>query len=88
MGGRSRASRAVAGKPCGDRRSSKTEAHAEFIRSLIAEQGDMTLAEMQGRLTERGTPVGIGTLWRFFVRHGITRKKRQAMRSSRTGPTS
>ena len=67
--------RAVAGKPCGDRRSSKTEAHAGFIRSLIAEQGDMTLAEMQARLAERGTPVGMGTLWRFFERHGITRKK-------------
>jgi len=80
--------RAVAGKPGGDRRSSKTEAHAGFIRSLIVEQGDMTLAEMQARLAERGTPVGMGTLWRFFVRHGITRKKRLATRSSRTGPMS
>ena len=80
--------RAVAGKPGGDRRSSKTEAHAGFIRSLIAEQGDMTLAEMQARLTERGTPVGMGSLWRFFARHGITRKKRPGMRSSRTAPTS
>lgn len=46
-----------------------------FIRELIAEQGDMTLIEVQARLIERGAPVGIGTVQRFFVRHGITRKK-------------
>jgi len=80
--------RAVAGKPGGDQRSSKTEAHADFIRALLAEQGDMTLTEIQARLSDRGTQVGIGTLWRFFVRHGITRKKRPVTRSSRTGPMS
>ena len=79
---------AVAGKPGGDQRSSKTEAHADFICDLLAEQGDMTLAEIQVRLAERGTPVGIGTLWRFFDRRGITRKKRLAMQSNRTGPMS
>jgi hypothetical protein len=31
--------------------------------------------------------VGISTLWRFFDRHRITRKKRPATRSSRTDPT-
>jgi hypothetical protein len=38
----------------------------------------MTLVEIQARLFERGVPVGIGTLHRFFVRHAITRKKRMA----------
>jgi hypothetical protein len=38
-------------------------------------------------LIERGTPVGIGTVHRFFARHGITRKKRPGTRSSRTGRT-
>lgn len=80
--------RAIAGRPGGDQRSSKTEAQADFICGLLAEQGDMTLAETQSRLAERGTPVGIGTLWRFFDRRGITRKKRPATRSSRTAPTS
>jgi len=55
---------------------------------LIAEQGDMTLVEVQARLIERGALVGIGTVHRFFVRHGITRKKRPGTRSSRTVPTS
>ena len=48
----------------------------------------MTLVEIRARLVERGTLVGIGTLHRFFVRHGITRKKRPGTRSSRTDPTS
>jgi hypothetical protein len=48
----------------------------------------MTLVEVQARLIERGALVGIGTVHRFFVRHGITRKKRPATRSSRTVLTS
>ena len=80
--------RAVAKKQGGDKRSARIEAHADFLLALVEDEGDPTLVEIQARLAERGTPVGIGTLWRFFDRHGITRKKRPAMRSSRTGPTS
>jgi transposase len=79
---------AVAKPRGGDRHSGRIEAHGDFIRELIAERSDMTLAEVQARLVERGAPVGIGTLHRFFNRHGITRKKRPAMRSSRTAPIS
>jgi transposase len=69
---------AVAKPRGGDRHSGRIEAHGGFIRDLVAEQGDMTLVEIQARLFERGVPVGIGTLHRFFVRHAITRKKRMA----------
>ncbi len=79
---------AVAKPRGGDRHSGKIEAHGDFIRGLIAEQGDMTLFEVQARLIERGTSVGIGTVHRFFVRHAITRKKRPGTRSSKTVPTS
>lgn len=79
---------AVAKPRGGDRHSGKIEAHGGFIRELIAEQGDMTLVEVQARLMERGTSVGIGTVHRFFQRHGITRKKRPGTRSSRTVPMS
>ncbi len=48
----------------------------------------MTLVEVQARLMERGTSVGIGTVHRFFERHRITRKKRLGTRSSRTVPMS
>jgi transposase len=79
---------AVARPRGGDRHSGRIEAHGDFIKGLIAEQGDITLVEIQRQLTERGAPVGIGTVHRFFARHGITRKKRLGTRSSRTAPTS
>jgi transposase len=80
--------RAVAKRRGGDRHSGRIEAHGDFIKGLIAEQGEITLTDIQARLTERGVPVGIGTVHRFFARHGITRKKRPGTRSSKTGPTS
>lgn len=80
--------RAVARKPGGDRRSSKTEAHAKHIMAMLNENGDITLAEIQAGLAKRGISVGIGTLWRFFDRHRITRKKSRVTRSSRIVPTS
>ena len=80
--------RAVAKRRGGDRHSGRIEAHGDFIKGLIAEQGEITLTDIQARLTERGVPVGIGTVHRFFARHGITRKKRPGTRSSKTGPMS
>jgi len=80
--------KAIAKPRGGDRHSGRVEAHGDFIKGLIAEQGDVTLVEIQTRLIERGTPVGIGTVHRFFARHGITRKKRPGMLSSRTVLTS
>ena len=59
-------------KQGGDRRSQRIEAEAAFILGAIAKQPDMTLAELQGKLKERGKSVGIGTLWRFFRRRRIT----------------
>ena len=80
--------RAVAKPRGGDRHSGRIEAHGDFIKELLVEQGDIALAEIQAQLTKRGAPVGIGTVHRFFARHGITRKKRPGTRSSRTGQTS
>jgi transposase len=72
----------------GDRRSGRMEAHAALIGSLVEATPDITLDELRAALSERGLSVGYGTLWRFFRRHKITRKKRRRMPSSRTGPTS
>lgn len=52
--------------------------------SLIDEKPDMTLAELQARLAEKRIGAGI-TLWRFFKRRGLTRKKGRRMLPSRTG---
>jgi transposase len=44
---------------------------------------------MQRRLAdERGLHVGIGTLWRFFDRHGATWKKRPRTPANRSARTS
>ena len=72
----------------GDRRAGRIDAHAGFILGVIKAKDDITLVELQALLAERGTPVGIGTLWRFFDRHRITRKKRRRTPPSRTVPTS
>ncbi len=71
----------------GDRRSGRIEAYAKLILTLVNEKPDMTLAELQAQLTEKGVGAGLSTLWRFFNRRGITRKKRPRMLPSRTGQT-
>jgi transposase len=48
----------------------------------LVEKSDITLAELRDRLKEHGVSVGIGTLWRFFKRGNITRKKRRRMPQS------
>jgi transposase len=72
----------------GDRRSARIEDHADLILSAWEATPDITLVELQALLVERGNRVGIGTLWRFFARRGITRKKRRPTRPSKTAPTS
>lgn len=72
----------------GDTRSRKIEANAEVIHTALEETPDMTLAELCKHLSEHGIPASTSSLWRFFRRHGITRKKRPAMPSSRIARTS
>jgi transposase len=68
----------------GDRRSHRIEAEAGFLLGEIERTPDVTLAELQARLAERGVPVGIGSLWRFFDRRGISFKKNRARRRAGT----
>jgi transposase len=72
----------------GDRRSARIEAQGALIHDLLDERPDITIAELRTALAERGHGFGYGTIQRFFRRHGLTRKKRPAMRPSRTTPTS
>lgn len=64
----------------GDRHSQRIEAEAAFLLEQIVRTPDVTLAELQAMLRDRGVPVGIGTLWRFFDRRGISFKKNRARR--------
>ncbi len=76
----------VCAKPQGgDRRSGRIEAQAGFLLGQVERTPDVTLGELQAMLGERGVAVGIGTVWRFFERHGISFKKNRARR--RAGPT-
>ena len=72
----------------GDRHSHRIEAQADLIMSLVDGTSDITLMELQASLAEQGHRFGIGTLWRFFDRHGITWKKRQHTQASRIARTS
>jgi transposase len=72
----------------GDMRSRRIEAHRHTVLALHGACRDITLVELRRELGQVGVTVGISTLHRFFARHGITRKKRPATRSSRTAPTS
>jgi transposase len=65
------------GRVGGDRKSDRIEAEADFILAKIAARPDVTLAELQTKLKDRGLSVGIGSLWRFFNRRQITFKKGQ-----------
>lgn len=71
----------------GDRRSNRIEAEADFILAEIAAHPDVTLAELQAKLKDRGLSVGIGSIWRFFNRRRITFKKRQRMLPNSSGLT-
>jgi transposase len=72
----------------GDRRSGRTEAHAQAILSLAHETPDMTLEELRAQLSAKGTQISYGALWRFFDRHDYTLKKRPRTRASRSVPIS
>ncbi len=80
---------AFAPKPQGgDMRSRRVEERAGDILAIWEERKDISLEELRLALTEVGLTVSVAGLHRFFARRGITRKKRLAMQSSRTGPTS
>jgi transposase len=72
----------------GDRRSARTDQHKDAILDALGPDKDRTLAEIREILAQQKIALGASTLDRFFARHGITRKKRQPTRLSRTAPTS
>lgn len=59
--------------------------HEAWLLELVRQEADLTLEEIQCRLRdERGQKAGIGSVWRFFDRHGISFKKKRSR--GRTGP--
>ena len=72
----------------GDMRSRRVEERRADILAVWEARKDISLEELRLALIEVGLHVSVAGLHRFFVRHGMTRKKRLGMRSSRTAPTS
>ena len=63
----------------GQPKGSRLDEHEAFLRGLVDETDDITLAEMRARLREeRGVVVGITTLWRFFDARDLTFKKERS----------
>ena len=53
--------------------------HEEWLLELVRRQPDLTLEEIRCRLfAERQHKAGIGSIWRFFDRQGISFKKKRA----------
>lgn len=78
-----------AAKPRGQPKGSQHDAHRDAILSWIDEKDDITIAELRKRLLcERGVSAGVGTVWSFLDRCGLTFEKRPRTPPSRTGLTS
>ena len=78
-----------AAKPRGQAKGSKLDACREAILGWVDEKDDITIAEIRERLaSERGMSAGVGTVWSFLDRCGLTFKKRPRTPPNRTGRTS
>ena len=56
--------------------------------SIVATEPDLTLEEIQARLkAAHDLPKSQSCLWRFFVRHDVTFKKKPRTPPNRTGRT-
>ncbi|WP_286705306.1 helix-turn-helix domain-containing protein [Acidiphilium sp. 37-64-53] len=84
-----RATGSFAPKPQGgDMRSRRVEERRADILAIWETRKDISLAELRLALIEVGLQVSVAGLHRFFVRRGMTRKKRLATPLSRTAPIS
>ena len=70
----------------GDRRSGRIETHRGLVLELVAQTPDITIEELRRLLAGRGLGFGYGTVQRFPVRHGMTRKKKTGHASERDRP--
>jgi transposase len=70
----------VAARRQGQPPGSKLDAHEGFILGLVDANKDIALHEIAEELArERGVRTCPATVWYFFSRRGLTRKKRPAM---------
>ena len=65
-------------KPQGRRGGGKLRDHGEWVRRRIAENGELTLDEMNVELAARGVRVHRSTVGRLLQRLGLSHKKKPA----------
>ena len=63
----------------GDMRSRRVEARRSDILAIWETRKDISLEELRTALANVGLQLSVAGLYRFFVRHGMTRKKRLLM---------
>lgn len=68
----------AAAKPMGGYKRSPLDACAAELLGLLADRPDLTIEEIRAELRARGIQTGRGSVWRFFVRHGISFKKNRS----------
>jgi transposase len=67
----------------GGYRKSRLAGSEQQIRSWIADQPDLTLAELQLRLSQQGVSIQIGALWHQLNKWNLTFKKNSARQRTR-----
>ena len=67
----------------GGYRRSRIADSEPMLRSWIAAEPDLTLAELQLRLAEQGVPIKIGALWHQLNKWRLTFKKNAARQRTR-----
>ncbi|MEO6783470.1 MAG: IS630 family transposase [Bradyrhizobium sp.] len=61
--------------------------HEDWLLELFRQEPDLTLEEIQRRLLdERQQKAGLGSVWRFFDRHGISFKKKRSRAAEQDRP--
>ena len=67
----------------GGHRRSRVAEREQVLRAWIAAQPDLTLAELQQRLTRQGVSIKIGALWHQLNKWNLTFKKNLARQRAR-----
>ncbi len=63
----------------------RLDAHEAWLLSLVAQEPDLTLEEIRGRLADqRDGATCVNSLWRFYDRHKIVYKKNGSRRRAAT----
>jgi transposase len=73
----------VSGAKFGGYKDFVLAAHEELVRSLIEEQPDITLAELEARLAKKKVMVGKSSISRFLIHLKLPFKKKSAGRRAR-----